>query len=185
MRIGKIGLSLIAAFSISSAAMAGIDIGPPIGERAPEVKALDTAGRPIALADIAGKSGVGLAFVRSAAWCPFCQKQMIDLNQAQAPLAQRGYTLAVLSYDAPQVLAEFARKRDIGYFLLSDEKSAIIDAFGIRDPQYPPESKAHGVPKPAIFVIDTKGVIRAKLAEDGYKVRPPVEAIVEAVDLIK
>ena len=41
------------------------------------------------------------------------------------------------------------------------------------------------MPRPAIFVIDTKGVIRAKLAEDGYKIRPSVEAVLAAVDTVK
>ena len=31
---------------------------------------------------------------------------------------------------------------------------------------------AHGVTKPAIFIIDTKGVVQAELAEDGYRVHP-------------
>ncbi len=110
---------------------------------------------------------------------------MIDLKTAQAPLAERGYTLAALSYDSPMVLAAFSRKHQIGYYLLSDEKSAVIDAFGIRDPRYPSESKAHGVPMPGIFIIDVEGVVRAKLAEEGYKVRPPVDAIIEAVSAIK
>lgn len=181
MRYFSIAAATLFSAFLTLAASAAFDIGPPVGSTAPELKALDTAGRPIKLADIVGKSGVVVAFVRSAAWCPFCQKQMIDLKAAQAPLAQRGYTLAALSYDSPMVLAAFSRKQEIGYYLLSDEKSAIIDAFGIRDPQYPPESKAHGVPMPGIFIIDAKGVVRAKLAEEGYKVRPPVDAIIEAV----
>lgn len=171
---------LIAILPVS--AWAGIDIGPPVGSTAPALHALDKSGKAVTLADVSGTSGLVLVFVRSAAWCPFCQKQMIDLKAAQGPLAQRGYALAALSYDAPEVLAAFAVKQGIGYALLSDEKSAIIDAYGIRDPQYPPTSRAYGVPKPGIFVIDSRGVIRAKLAEEGYKNRPPVESLIEALD---
>jgi len=47
-------------------------------------------------------------FVRSASWCPFCQVQLIDVNRITADLAKRGYTLAALSYDSPEVLATFA-----------------------------------------------------------------------------
>ncbi len=50
--------------------------------------------------------------------------------------------------------------------MLSDEKSAMIDAFDLRDPQYKPGSKAHGVPRPAIFIIDAEGVIRALSEEN-------------------
>ena len=81
-------------------------------------------------------------------------------------LTERGYTLATLSYDAPTILQKFARQRDIFYIMLSDEKSAMIDAFDLRDPQYKPGSKAHGVPRPAIFIIDAEGVIRALSEEN-------------------
>jgi peroxiredoxin len=52
----------------------------------------------------------------------------------------------------------------------------------LRDPQYKVDSFAYGVPRPAIFVISPKGVIRAKLAEEGFKVRPTVQAVLDAVD---
>ncbi len=52
---------------LTLAASAAFDGGPPVGSTAPELKALDTAGRPLKLADIVGKSGVVVAFVRSAA----------------------------------------------------------------------------------------------------------------------
>ncbi len=62
----------------------------------------------------------------------------------------------------------------------SDPGSKTIDAWALRDPQYAADSFAYGVPSPAIFVLDRTGVIRAKLAEDGYKVRPTVAAILDA-----
>jgi peroxiredoxin Q/BCP len=182
MHLGRFGL-IAALVGMSTFAFAAtIDIGPPVGSVAPHLKAVDTAGKAVTLKEITGQSGVVLAFVRSADWCPYCQKQLIGLQEAQLPLARRGYTLAALSYDSPGVLVTFARRREIGYMLLSDEKSEMIDAFGIRDPQYPPGSKEHGVPMPGIFIIDAKGVIQAKLAEEGYKTRPPVAAVIEAVD---
>jgi hypothetical protein len=41
-----------------------------------------------------------------------------------------------------------------------------MDGWGLRDPQYPPGHRAFGVSRPAIFVIDRRGVIRAFLAEE-------------------
>jgi peroxiredoxin len=68
--------------------------------------------------------------------------------------------------------------------MLSDQGSMMIDAFDIRDPQYKEGSIAFGVPKPAIFVVDRGGIVRGKLAEDSYKIRPPVEAIMATVDAL-
>ena len=159
-----------------------IDIGPAVGAHIPSFNAVDSTGRPRPFASLPGRKGVVLVFFRSARWCPFCQRQLLDLEAAQAPLAQRGYTLAAISYDPPDALAAFAQKRAVGYTLLSDDKSQTIDAFRLRDPQYPAGNFAYGVPKPAIFIVDRRGVVRAKLALEGFKVRPDNAAILKAVD---
>jgi peroxiredoxin len=164
---------------------APIDIGPAVGARIPAFAAVDSKGAPRTFASLTGRKGVVLVFFRSARWCPFCQHQLIDLKTVQAPLAERGYTLAAISYDPPEALTMFAEKQGVGYTLLSDDGSKMIDAFKLRDPQYPAASFAYGVPKPSIFVIDRKGVVRAKLAYEGFKVRPDNAAILKAVDGVK
>jgi peroxiredoxin len=182
LSVAVAALISLAAVSFTATA-APIDIGPAVGAKIPApFTALDHTGAAKTYADIAGANGTVLVFVRSAKWCPFCQLQMIDINRVAAPLKERGYTLAALSYDAPEVLAKFAKQRGIAYTLLSDQKSAMIDAFDLRDPQYPVGHMAHGVPKPAIFVIDANGTVRAKLAEDGYQVRPLVDDMMAALD---
>ncbi|QYE36115.1 peroxiredoxin family protein [Polymorphobacter sp. PAMC 29334] len=180
-------ITAIVAVLAAMPAIAGIDIGPAVGAMAPSLAAtvVDSAGKPESLASVRGKRGTVLMFFRSAKWCPYCQHQLIEFKAAAAPLAQRGYTLVAISYDAPDTLTGFAAKQDIGFTLLSDPGSKTIDAWKLRDPQYAADSFAFGVPRPAIFVIDTKGVIRAKLAEDGYKIRPSVEAVLAAVDTVK
>jgi peroxiredoxin len=160
------------------------DVGPQVGTKIPALHATDATGKPATLASISGRNGVVLLFFRSAKWCPYCQAQLIEFKAAQAPLEARGYRLAALSYDATDVQAPFAAKRQIGYPLLSDRKSVTIDAWGLRDPQYRLVPIANGVPRPAIFVISPTGVIQAKLAKAGYKVRPSVAEVLAAVDSI-
>jgi peroxiredoxin len=162
-----------------------IDIGPAVGKRIPLFAAIDSKGMTRAFASLPGAKGVVLVFFRSAKWCPFCQLQLIDLKKVEQPLEKRGYGLVAISYDTPQVLTAFAEKQDINYTLLSDGGSKMIDAFGLRDPQYPVGSFAYGVPKPSIFILDRRGVIRAKLALEGYKVRPSNDAILGAVDTVR
>ena len=162
-----------------------IDIGPAVGAHIPAFAAKDSTGAARSFESLQGKKGVVLVFFRSARWCPFCQAQLIDLKAVQAPLAERGYTLAALSYDPAPALATFAEKRGVAYTLLSDDGSKMIDAFKLRDPQYAAGAFAYGVPKPAIFVIDRKGVVKAKLALEGYKVRPGNDVLLKAVDGVR
>lgn len=177
--------ALFAALALAwPVAAVAFDIGPAVGTTAPALQATDVAGRPASLASISGPKGVVLVFYRSAKWCPYCQKQLIELRDAQGPLEARGYRLAALSYDPAEALTRFAAQRDVRYQLLSDPGSKTIDAYKLRDPQYKEGSFAYGVPMPVIFVISPKGVIQAKLAEEGYRVRPSVRAVIEAVDAV-
>jgi peroxiredoxin len=176
---------VLAAVALAFAAVApayAFDPGPPVGAHIPTFSARDAKGAPRSLMSVMGRKGLVLVFSRSAAWCSYCQAQLISLRDLAEPLTGRGYALAAISYDAPEVLSDFAQRRDIAYTLLSDAGSRTIDAFHLRDPQYPPGSRAYGVPQPSIFVISRDGVIRAKLAVEGFKVHPTNESILAAID---
>jgi peroxiredoxin len=159
------------------------DLGPPVGTPAPDIGTrLDQLGKPHRLTDLMGRNGLILFFFRSADWCPYCQAQLIDVNTGVAEIEKRGYHLAGLSYDSPEILQTFTLKRHLTYTLLSDPKSEIIDRYNLRDPQYPPGSRAYGVPRPIIFVLDPQAVIKAKLYEESFKNRPPVGAVISKLD---
>jgi peroxiredoxin len=164
------------------AARAADDLGPATGSRLPDIGTpLDQAGKPRSLPSLMGEEGVVLFFFRSAAWCPYCQAQLIELNTGVADIEERGYRLAGLSYDAPDVLESFTVKRGLTYTLLSDPKSEVIDRYGLRDPQYAAGSKAYGVPRPIIFIVSRDGTIKAKLYEDTFKKRPPLTLVLETL----
>jgi peroxiredoxin len=159
------------------------DLGPAIGTAAPDIGIrLDQLGKPHRLQDLMGRNGLVLFFFRSADWCPYCQAQLIDINGGAAEIEKRGYRVAGLSYDSPEILEAFTVKRHLTYTLLSDPKSEIIDRYNLRDPQYPQGSKAYGVPRPIIFVLDPHAVIKAKLYEESFKNRPPVTAVISKLD---
>jgi peroxiredoxin len=159
------------------------DLGPPVGTTAPDIGTrLDQIGKPHRLGDLMGRNGLVLFFFRSADWCPYCQAQLIDVNTGVAEIEKRGYHVAGLSYDSPEILEAFTLKRHLTYTLLSDPKSEIIDRYNLRDPQYPPGSRAYGVPRPIIFVLDPQAVIKAKLYEESFKNRPPVTAVISKLD---
>jgi len=164
------------------AAAAAWDVGPPVGAAVPALHATDLKGAPVSLRGLSGKNGLVLVFFRSAKWCPYCQKQLMDMKDAPAALAQRGYKLAAISYDPTAVLGDFTEKRAIPYPLLSDTGSVTIDAWKLRDIRYKPDSFAWGVPYASIYVIAPNGVLKAKLAEEDYKVRPELSVLLATID---
>ncbi len=154
------------------------DIGLPDGAEAPAASLVDTAGVTQTFETLAGPKGTVVAFVRSADWCPFCKKQLIDLEAAAAPLAEAGWTLVAVSYDPVETLAAFKADKGLSYELLSDEGSAAIKAFNLLNTDMKPGSRYEGIPHPAIvFIAD--GKIAKTLREEGYKARPAADLVIE------
>jgi peroxiredoxin len=175
--------AILASVAFFGAASFAEDLGPAVGTKAPDIGTrLDQSGKPRQLSDLMGRNGLVLMFFRSAEWCPFCQAQLVDINSGVAEIEKRGYRVAGLSYDSPEILETFTAKRHLTYTLLSDPKSEIIDRYNLRDPQYPAGSRAYGVPRPIIFVLDPQGVIKAKLFEESFKNRPPVNSVISRLD---
>lgn len=181
-----IGAALFALVASPSLPVnAAEDLGPAIGARVPDIGSPpDQTGTPRTLQSLMGQNGLVLFFFRSADWCPYCQAQMMDLNTAVAALERRGYRMAGISFDSPQILKTFIDRRQIGYTLLSDPKSEIIDRYRLRDPQYKPGSFAYGVPRPIIFILDKTGTIKAKLYEETYTKRPPAALLISTIDKV-
>jgi peroxiredoxin len=190
--MSKFSAACVLAFGLIVGALTPVlanpdfDLGPAVGAPVPPIGTpLDQTGTPRSLQSLMGENGTVLFFFRSAAWCPYCQAQLIELNGGVADIEKRGYRLAGISYEPPKVDADFTADRDIKYPLLSDPGSEIIDRYNLRDPQYKQGSRAYGVPRPIIFILDRKGVIKAKLYEDTFKTRPPIGLVLETLDKLK
>ena len=153
-----------------------------VGSKIPHDLALkDQAGTVQGFDALSGEKGIVLVFVRSADWCPYCQVQLIDLRDNAKPIEEAGYNVVTISYDAPEVLQKFANKYDFPYVMLSDEGSKAIRTFDILNTQYDEGHFAHGVPYPHVYVISKDQHVQADLVKDGYKDRPEITAILEAI----
>jgi peroxiredoxin len=102
-----------------------------------------------------------------------------DLKEIEAS----GIQVVAVSYDAVEVLADFADKRKITFPLLSDVGSKTITAYGLLNKEA--KGKGAGIPYPGTMVIDKDGVIRAKLFLDGYRERHTTEALIKAAKGVK
>ena len=116
-------------------------------------------------------------------------------------LRKNGIGLAVISYDSPQILADFSKRQGITYPLLSDVGSATIRRYGIlntvieealgpngKDPavladlqRYVTVTQAserfRGIPFPGTFMLDRQGRVTARFFEDYYWERHTVSSI--------
>jgi peroxiredoxin len=59
--------------------------------------------------------------------------------------------------------------------LLSDPDHKVIDRYGLLNPN------GRGLPHPATYIIDKKGIVRWKFVEVDYSIRPDNEQVLEAL----
>ena len=173
-------LALFSALSLGFALSASADEtipGPQTGDAFPSLTARDQAGQARSLAELAGEKGLVVAFVRSADWCPFCQRQLVDLNQRLPEFQSLGLTVVSISVDEVAEIESFATEQDIAYTMLADPAGDINLDLGIRDEQYPVGSAAFGVPRPIIYILDKQATIRALYMEPTYRTRPDLDIV--------
>lgn len=174
---------LVGVTTMAAAEQDWLDTGVKAGEKAPVLQVVNTEGKAVTLSEIGGEKGTVLLFVRSADWCPYCKKQLKDWNAKAERFKEAGYQVVSVSYDSPEKLAEFAKKDMIDYPLLSDTDSATIEAFGILNKDMEEGSRFYGIPHPAVYVVAPDGTVTHRFSEEGYKERPEVDEVAEALGL--
>jgi peroxiredoxin len=184
MRI-LVGLALAAALMVSPALAQTHGRGPAVGSTLPAISASDQTGAQRAVASLSGERGLVLAITRAADWCPYCQAQMIGLEGIRAQIEQRGWKLATISTDTVEELAQFQRRRSIGYTMLSDEQAQIVRQLDLLDPTQPPNRRHNGLPVPTILFVSPQGEVRAKLGDANYRVRPAPEVVIATLDSLR
>jgi peroxiredoxin len=167
----------LALFLQANVSLAQEPAGLRPGAKAPEFTLHDQTGKQQSLQTLAGPNGLLLLFFRSADWCPFCKGQLVDLEGAQKAFAAKGINVAGVSYDSPAILADFSRRRSITYPLLSDKSSALIDKFGIRNPEG--TGMEAGIPFPGYYLIDRHGTIQKRFFETAYVNRLTANSLYE------
>lgn len=112
-------------------------------------------------------------------------KQLGELNKlAQDPALSDTQILAVSSELPPDLYKAYNKITENGanpadIIFLSDVGHKVIDRFGLFNPD-----DSRGLPHPATYLIDKKGIVRWKVINVDYRVRPTNEQILEALKLI-
>jgi hypothetical protein len=82
-----------------------------------------------------------------------------------------GLGIASVSYDSSALLRNFAERKDLHYPMLSDPESRMIRAFDILNDNFPKDNQWYGVPFPGMYIIDERGIVKAKYFEDDHRER--------------
>lgn len=164
---------------------AAMELGPKVGAAIPAINVVDVAGAPHSARSLMGKSGVTLVFYRSADWCPFCKLQLKNLNEVAKDMEAAGWPMVGVSYDPAPTLAAFSTTNALTYPLMTDPKSAAIDALGIRNASTKGSARFDGIPHPIILFVGKDGTVKAKLYEEAYQKRPASALVLETAKGLK
>ena len=153
------------------------DPGLAIGTPLPAIAVQGPTQTWQSLEAFSGPKGLVIVAVRSVEWCPFCMKQLVNLNGQLAEFAEAGLNIVGITYDSPQAQQQFREDFDIGFPLLSDSDAKTFSALGILHQDYAPGDDHYGIPYPGSFVLSPEGVIVGKQFLDGYRERVDAAAI--------
>jgi peroxiredoxin len=139
-------------------------------------------------------------------WCPYCNMHLSELRNVVPELRDKGIDVYFLSGDRPELLyASLKRETQdeidgLGYTILSDANIEAARALGIafkaaestiagREAKGQDidgsSMKNHGVlPVPAVYVIDTNGMVTYSFVEPDYKIRLPAEDLLQAASKV-
>ena len=93
------------------------------------------------------------------------------MERKRTSFEEDGINIAALSFDSVEVLQHFAKRKGIGFSLLSDPDSKVIRAFGILNENISPKHQFYGIPHPGQYLIGKSGVVKAKFFEENYTQR--------------
>jgi peroxiredoxin len=152
------------------------DPGPALGSQFPGLRA-SYRGREVTLLDeFAGSNGTVFIASRSLDWCPYCMRQMIQLQNHAAAFAAAGIGLVAITYDEPRLQQAFIDKFGITIPVLSDLNALSFKTLGILNEDYQPGDSRYGIPHPGMIVVDPDGEVVGKLFLEAYSSRVDSQA---------
>ncbi len=147
------------------------DPGPALGSRFTGIQA-SYQGRTVTLIDeFAGPRGTVFIASRSVDWCPYCMRQMIQLQEHKPDFDAAGIGMVAITYDEPALQQAFIDKYGITIPLLSDSDALSFKTLGILNGAYAPGDFQYGIPHPGMIIVDPGGRVVGKLFLEDYSSR--------------
>ena len=161
-------------------------------------------GKKLTLGQVINNKKTVLFFYRGG-WCPFCNTQMGQLKKIENQITELGFQLIGISTDSVKDLQKSIGEHQLDYQLLADFNSVTSQAFGLAyyssqkitdrylakmDLTNPLQKNKAGderlvLPVPAIYVIDSQGLVQFNYVNPNYKVRLHEALLLKAVELVK
>jgi thioredoxin-dependent peroxiredoxin len=126
------------------------------GDRAPSFKGIDQHNKEVRLGDFTGKKLILYFYPEDDT--PGCTTQSCNLRDNYESLLKYGYEVVGVSADSVRSHQRFAKRYNLSFSLIADEKKEIINAYDVWG-----KKKVLGIPFTGLlrttFVINEQGII--------------------------
>ena len=133
-----------------------------IGEKAPPFNGVDQDGKPVSLADFAGRKLVLYFYPKDDT--PGCTAEACSLRDEHQALRKAGFEVLGVSPDNASKHKKFADKYDLPFRLLADPDKEAANAYGVWGPKKFMGREYDGILR-TTFLIDGNGVIERIISD--------------------
>lgn len=167
-----------------------------VGTKIPDITLRDINSNEIKLIERISQKPAVIIFYRGG-WCVYCNRQLGQLIEIEKDILGAGFQIIAISPDTPDEMQKSYDQHKMNYTLLSDSSGDSAKAFGIAFRVDEPMlkkladykidiNKASGydhniLPVPAVFVIDTEGIITFGYVNPNYATRLHPSVLLAAV----
>jgi peroxiredoxin Q/BCP len=133
-----------------------------IGKEAPEFTLPDQDNNPVSLEDFTDKRNLLLIFVRGD-WCPGCHMMLRTYERERQKFQEKNILVMAIGPDPVGVNREMVEKLDLDFKVLADDGQRTAMKYGVQLAEYDhdfADTYQEGIPLPASFLIDKKGIVR-------------------------
>ena len=128
-----------------------------IGDKAPEINAVDQNGNQITLDQYKGKKVVLYFYPKDMT--PGCTAQSCNLSDNYKLLQKNGYDVIGVSCDSIKRHQKFIEKHSLPFNLISDEDQKVVNDYGVWQLKKFMGREYMGIVR-TTFLIDEKGIIQ-------------------------
>ena len=166
--------------------------GLNVNDTAPNFTSIDQNSKTVSLKELLKKGSVVMVFYRGE-WCPYCNKQLMELEDSMSLITKKGASIIAVSPEKQENISKTIQKTKATYSVLSDDSLKIMSAYKVAfelDEQTNEKYKKWGInllekngtngnnlPVPAVYIINKEGKITYRYFDVNYKKRVSVSEI--------
>lgn len=164
--------------------------GLKVGDKAPEFQGTDNSGNLFNLKRQLKNGEVVILFYRGQ-WCPFCNKELSQLNDSLSLITAKGASVIAISPETKENVVKTIEKTKATFPIISDSAIDIMKMYKVNfaiDETTQIKYKKYGIdflkangnnganlPVPATYIIGKDGIIKYVFFNPDFKVRSSVQ----------